>query len=256
MKYPVGAIARYSLLEAVRSHIFLLVVPGVIILFGISQFVGELAVTESRGIQAAITAYIIRVLAVIITCLFIVLSCLREFNEKTVDIIFALPVPRYVYYLGKLFGFLGLVFIVAVLFSLPLFLYADMMPVAYWSISLVCELFIMTSLSLLFLLTLGNATVTLSLVFAFYVLSRTINTIQLIAASPVIEATSFSQHLISGIIDVIAFLLPDFSRFAQTEWLMTGSVDINEIIFVFLQTTVYVVLLSAAALFDLYRKEF
>jgi Cu-processing system permease protein len=256
MKYPVGAIARYSLLEAVRSHIFLLVVPGVIILFGISQFVGELAVTESREIQAAITAYIIRVLAVIISCLFIVLSSLREFNEKTVDIIFALPVPRYVYYLGKLFGFSGLVIIIAILFSLPLFLYTDMLAVVYWSLSLVCELFIMTSLSLLFLLTLGNATVTLSLVIAFYVLSRTIVTIQLIATSPVIEATSLSQHLINSIIDVIAFLLPDLSRFAQTEWLMTGSVDLNEISFVFLQTTIYVVLLSAAALFDLYRKEF
>lgn len=256
MKYPVGAIARYSLLEAIRSHIFLLVVPGVIILFGISQFVGELAVTESREIQAAITAYLIRVVAVIIICLFIVLSCLREFNEKTVEIIFALPAPRYVYYLGKLFGFSGLVVIVAILFSLPLFLYADFMAVVYWSLSLACELFIMTSLSLLFLLTLGNATVTLSLIFAFYVLSRTINTIQLIATSPVVEATTFSQHLINGIIDVIAFLLPDLSRFAQTSWLMTASVDINEISFVFLQTAVYVVLLSAAALFDLYRKEF
>ncbi len=255
MKYPVLVIARYSFLEAVRSRVFLAVLPGVIILFGLSQFIGELSVTESTEIQGAVTAYLVRIVSVFIICLFVVTSTLREFNEKAVDIIFALPIPRYVYYLGKLSGFIMLAIVISILFSLPLFLYADTISVLLWMLSLVCELMIMTSLCLLFLLTLANATVALCFVFAFYVLARTISTIQLIAISPVIEATTLSQQFITGIIDVIAYLLPDFARFTQTGWLVYGTISPENMFYVIFQALVYVLLLSAAAMFDLYRKE-
>ena len=54
--------------------------------------------------------------------------------------------------------------------------------------------------------------------------------------------------------DAIAFLLPELHRFTSAEWLVYGGAGLAELAPVAGQTLVYLVLLVAAALFDLHRK--
>ena len=58
------------------------------------------------------------------------------------------------------------------------------------------------------------------------------------------------KYLVEG----ISVLLPDFSIFTRSEWLIYGHVDSGLLIPVIDQTLIYVFLLSCASLFDLYRK--
>lgn len=256
MKYPVITIARYTFLEAVKNRLFILVLIGIICVFGLGQFAGELAVTESREIQGALTGFLLRLAAVFVVGLFVITSMIREFNDKTVDMIIALDLPRHVYFSGKLAGFFALALVLSLLLSLPLLVYADFVQTALWTFSLMCELFIVIALCLLFLFTLGNITTAVSAAAAFYLLARSIGAMQLISRSPILESEAFSQRFMSELVDWIAWLLPQLDRFTQTEWLVYGTGTGGDLIFVGMQTLIYVVLLSAAGLFDLYRKNF
>ena len=92
-------------------------------------------------------------------------------------------------------------------------------------------------------------------VISFYFISRSMHTIQLISNSPILESDSFSQEFINYFIDAIAFVLPELHIFTQSSWLAYG-VNISDIVPVLVQTIIYLLLLIAAGLFDLYRKNF
>lgn len=256
MNYPAITIARYTFIEAVKNRLFLLMLIGLICIFGLSQFTGELAITETPQIQGAITGLVLRLFAVFIVSLFVITSMVREFNDKTLEFIISLPIPRYVYFSGKLLGFFSLSVIVAIIVSLPLLLYADFLQLLLWCISLICELFIVTTLCLFCLFTLGQITIAFTVVVAFYLLSRSMSTLLLLSQSPILEATTVSQEFIILLVNAIAYVLPELDSFTQTEWLVYNTGSMDSLAIVAGQTLIYVLLLSCAALVDLYRKEF
>ena len=256
MKYSVFTIAKYTCIEAIRNRLFPLLVFGILIIFGLGEFVGEIAITETQQIQAGILAFVLRFTAVLIISLIVIGSLVREFNDNTVSMIISLPVPRHVYYFGKFTGFSLLALIIAVLMSLPLWIYASADQSGLWTLSLMCELLIVISVSMLFILTLENIPVAFTAVTAFYLLARSINTILLIGQSPILETTAISQKIMNAIIIIIAYILPDLDVFTQTDWLVYAHGTIQNLYIVGLQTIIYLAFLSAAALFDLYRKNF
>ena len=231
-------------------------IAGLVCIFGITLFLGELAITETREVQVSIMGYTGRLFAVFIASLFVITTLIREFNDKTIEFIMALPVPRHTYFFGKFFGFMFLSVFVAIIVSFPIIFYTDLSQALIWCTSLVCELLIIITLCLLCLFTLGHVTTAFFTVMAFYILARSIGTIQLISQSPILETTSLSQQFMNHLLDIVAFVIPDFAMFTQTEWLVYHTGNINGLIMVALQTLIYIFLLSSAALFDLYRKEF
>jgi len=256
MNHPVFTIARYTFIEAIKNRLFVLMVIGLICIFGLTQFIGELAITETQQVQGSLIGLTMRLYAVFIVSLFIITSMIREFNDKTLEVIIALPIPRYFYFSGKLLGFSFLSVIAAFILSLPLLFYSEFPQVLLWNVSLICELFIINVLCLFCLFTLGHITTAFSAVIAFYILSRCITTIQLISSSPILEATTPSQEFINLLIKMIAFVLPELDYFTQTQWLVYNTGSLNDFLIVAAQTIIYTILLSSAALFDLYRKNF
>lgn len=256
MKYSVITIAKYTCVEAIRNRLFLLLLAGILIIFGLGEFVGEIAITETQQIQVSILAFVLRFTAVLIISLFVIGSLVREINDNAVNMIISLPVPRHVYYFGKFTGFASLALIISVLVSLPLWIYSSTDQVGLWTVSLICESLILISVSMLFILTLENIPVAFTAVTAFYLLARSINTILLIGQSPILESTALSQKFMNILVIFIAYILPDLDEFTQTGWLVYANGTIHDLYIVFLQTLIYLAFLSAAALFDLYRKNF
>ena len=109
---------------------------------------------------------------------------------------------------------------------------------------------------MLFILTLENIPLAFTAVTAFYLLARSINAILLIGQSPILESTALSHKFINGLVMAISFILPDLDKFTQTGWLIYSRGTIQDFWFVAIQTLIYLALLSTAALFDLYRKNF
>lgn len=78
--------------------------------------------------------------------------------------------------------------------------------------------------------------------------------IQLLSTSPILESNDLSQRFMNGLVDALAWLLPDLDGFTRSDWLIYGRPD-DALSFVLIQTLITLTILIAAGLFDLYRKE-
>jgi len=246
-------IALYTLLEALRNRLMWLVVAVALIGVGLSGFLQEIALTESRQIQLAMLAAFLRFSAVFLLATFVVTSMVREFNDKGLELVLALELPRAGYLFGKLAGFAALALVPALLFGLLTLLLAPPEQAAWWTLSLVCELWIVAAFSLLCVLTFNQVMAALSASMAFYLLARSVTAFQLIGHGPMTDQ-SISQQIINFVINAIGVLLPHFDEFTRTDWLVYHSGDLTALLPVLAQTGIYLALLAGAALFDLYRK--
>ena len=251
-----GAIALFTFLEALRNRLLWLVLVFVLTGVGLAEFLGAVAITETRQFQSGFMGALLRAAAVFILSLFVITSVVREFNDKGVELVLSLPVPRSSYLLGKLAGFSGLAVLVAVLCGFFLLIYAPPLQVMIWTLSLCMELFIVTALSLLCLFTFSQVTAALSAVMAFYLLSRSMTAIQLMGHFPVVSMDSLAQSVVVAFLDALAFVLPELDGFTLSAWLIYHTATWSVLLPILGQTAIYVSLLSAAAMFDLYRKNF
>jgi ABC-type transport system involved in multi-copper enzyme maturation permease subunit len=253
---PVTAIARYTALEALRTRFVWLALFMISAGFGLGAFSGELAITESTQTQTAIAASVLRMVSVLLVILFVTTSVYRDFSDKSVELMLSLPLPRSGYYLGKLAGYS----LVALLVALPLMVlisfFASPSAVLSWGLSLMLELLLVCAVSLMFAFSFNQVTASIAATLLFYLLSRSITAIQLMAHAPLVDEQSTAQQLITALIDGIAYLLPNLEQFTRTDWLLYAS-DTSAALFPLLtQTVIYLLLLSCIALFDLYRKNF
>lgn len=246
-------IAAYTLLEAVRNRLGWLLAIVALAAVGLSGFLNELALTESRALQAAVLAALLRLAAVFLVATFVVTSMVREANDKGLELLLALPLPRSTYLLGKLLGFGALAVLPAALFGALTLFFAPAAASALWAASLLCELWIVAAFSLLCVLTFTQVLAALAAAFAFYLLARSVSALQLLGHAQD-GAQSLAQSFIGGGVEAVAALLPHLDSFTRTEWLVyqTGSAAVLAALAA--QTAIYVALMTAAALFDLYRK--
>ena len=252
----VFTISRFTIIESLRNRLLLLSFLVIGISFGLVEFIGDLAITEHRVTQVAILAAFLRMSAVVIITLFVVSSTVRELNDKTLEMILAMPIHRGSYYLGKLVGYLYLAVLVAVIFSVLLLFYADPEQIFIWMVSLFLELILVIALSLVMLFTFNQVPSALAGVFLIYGASRIVTSIFLMSKYPIIAHTSIAQKFMDGFIELLTWLLPDLHRFTQTEWLTYNTAGLATLLPLFGQTGVYLVFLSFIALFDFYRKNF
>jgi Cu-processing system permease protein len=250
----VGSLARTTLLEAVRNRLVWLTVVVVVIAFGLAQFINQVAIAETREIQTALVAAPLRVAAVFIVAVFVITSMVRESSDKVTELLLSLPAPRSTYFFGKFAGYALVAVILALLCALPLLLLAQLPGLALWTASLVCELLIVTAMSLFCILTLSQVVPALAAVAGFYLLSRSMAAMQVIAAAPLHEPT-LGDRVVKAVVEGIAFLLPAIDGMTQTNWLL-GAAASDVSVTVFGQTAIYLVLICSAALFDLYRRNY
>jgi hypothetical protein len=231
-----------------------LTIVVVIVALGLGQFLSQVAIAETREIQAALIAAPLRVAAVFIVAVFIITSMVRESGDKVTELLLSLPVPRSTYFFGKFAGYASVAVIVALLCALPLSLFAEFPGLALWTASLVCELLIVTAMSLFCVLTLSQVVPALAAVAGFYLLSRSMAAMQIIAAAPLHEP-AFGDRVVKAVVESIAFLLPGLDSMTQTAWLTATAIP-DFPLAVFGQTSIYLVLICSGALFDLYRRDF
>jgi hypothetical protein len=249
-------IAKFTIIESMRNRLLWLSLLIIAISFGLVEFIGELAITEHRITQVALLAAFLRLSAIVIVTMFVVSSTLRELQDKTLEMILSMPIPRSWYYLGKLGGFVQISIFITIIFSAMLLLYASADQILIWGISLFFELVLVIALGLVMLFSFKQIPAALAGVFIFYAASRSVTSIYLMAKHPIIAHSTLSQKFMEGFIEFMTWFLPDLHRFTQTEWLAHGTGSFGLLLPVMVQSVIYLALLSAIALFDLYRKNF
>ena len=252
----VGAIARYTVLEAWRNRLIVLVVLAVALLTLLSLFARELAVTESGRLQTAILASTLRVASVFLVALYILNGLTREFNDKVLELMLSLDLPRPAYLMGKFLGYAIVALAVAAVVTVPVLVLAPIHPALAWGCSLALELLIIAALCVFCITTFAQLLPAAAFVTAFYLLARSISAIQLMSTSTLLGVNGYGQKASAMLADALAVALPRLDAFTQTAWLANDAGAQPAFLNILLQTVIYVGLLLAAAMFDLYRKNF
>ncbi len=240
--------------EALRTRFFAVILVLLLIGFGLTLFLEQVTLIETVAYQSSLLAAFLRLSAVYVVSLFVIASMVHEFHDHSIYLWLSLPMQRSHYFLGKFSGFAIVACITAILFGAALLGEVPYQQVGLWTLSLFCELLIITALSLLCVLTFPQTVQAFSVVLGFYILARSISTMQLMAQGPLSASQSWIDQIINILIKLLAMLLPNLERFSQSEWLVYHTGYLDNLLEIVVQTIIYVMLLIAMSLFDLYRK--
>lgn len=246
-------LARLALLEARRSGLVWLAAATLVVALGIGAFLSQLAITETRELQAAVVAALLRLSAVFLIAAQVIASVRREIDDRRLELALALPIARSTQYLGRLAGFALCGLVLACFFAAPLLLWASPGTVAAWAVSLALELALVAAAALFFAMSLASPVSALFACAGLYVLGRAMTAMQAIAAGPLAE-DSLVQRLARHAIDGVALLLPALDRVTRTEWLLYGMPDWRTYAGALATLAVYAALLGAAGVFDFQRR--
>jgi ABC-type transport system involved in multi-copper enzyme maturation permease subunit len=255
MHRQILTIARFTMLEALRTRLPWLVGSMLGFIWAGSLFVQQIAITESARMQWSFFASGARLASVFMLTLYITSSMVREFNEKGLELVLALDLPRSSYLLGKLAGFIAIAAALAVIAAAPLTLSTPAQVSAVWATSLFFELVIVCAASLFCIVTFSQVMPAVIIVAAFYTLARTITAMRLMADTDLLGSLGGARPAVDFGVEALAYLLPALDRFAMTEWVAARAVDADVLGPIALSSAIYVGLLLGASLFDFYRRE-
>ncbi|MBM3342242.1 MAG: ABC transporter permease [Betaproteobacteria bacterium] len=252
----IRTLAYYTLLEARRTRLPWLLGVALAVLVALAFFAAELAVIESTRLWLSVYAAGARWIAVFIVCAHVLGSITREFNDKGIDALLALDLPRPHFILGKLAGFLAIGTLVALAACVPLVLATAPAALLQWGLALTLELAVMAAFSLFCVMAFAQFIPAAALVLAFYVLARTLSAIQLISAHPVSGGDTLSHMAGRYLVDALALVMPALDRWPQTAWLIDAPASWLSLAMLSMQAALYVALLAGAAMVDFQRRNF
>ena len=250
---PAAILARLVLLEARRSLLPWLAGAAVAGALVLAAFLSGVALTEGRELRLAVVAALLRACAVFLVATQVATSVQREIDDRGLEQMLSLPLPRAVHYLGRLAGFAACGAVLAVAFAAPLALWAAPAALACWAVSLALECMLVAAAALFFSMGLAQAVGAISATLALYLLGRSVAAIQAIAGGP-LAGDSLAGQLGVHVVDALAFVLPRLDLVTRTEWLLYGAPASAEYLRALAGLAVYTALVGAAGLFDFYRR--
>ena len=248
---PVVGIARFVLLEGLRSGLPWLALACIGASVCLAAFLGEVALTETSELQAAASAALLRASAAFLIAAHVIASTAREANDRVLELALTLPISRSTYYTGRLVGFAGCALFLATAFAMPQLLWSAPQALVAWWASLAVELALVSALALFFSMAL-TLVPAIAAATGLYVLGRSISTIQAIAAGPLAETP---DGALRGIVDSFALLVPRLDAVTRTEWLVYGLPGLANLLAPVAGLAIYFALLAAAGLFDFSRRD-
>jgi ABC-type transport system involved in multi-copper enzyme maturation permease subunit len=248
-------IARFTLLEALRTRLLLLAAVALVLALAGSMFVQQIAITETGRVQASFFAAFGRATSIFLLCLYVISSMVREFNDKGLELLLSLDLPRSSYLAGKAAGFVAVAAVLACGTGAALAIFAPPDVVLVWSASLFLELAIMTGASLFCIVTFHQIVPAALFVTSFYLLARSANAMRLMAESSLLGTMEGTRPALALVADAIGYMLPTLDRYTVTTWITEAAVDADVLAALAMQSAIYTTLLLAAAMFDLYRRE-
>ena len=250
---PAAILARLVLLEARRGGLPWLAAGAIALGLALAAFLSQVALTESRALQVAVVAALLRACAVFLIAAQVASSVLREINDKGLELMLSLPLPRSAHYLGRLAGFAVLGAALAGVFAAPLLVWAPAGAVALWGLSLAFETALIAAAALFFAMTLAQLVPAIAATAGLYLLARSIAAIQAIASGPLAEP-SLPSELARTAVGGVALLLPPLDAVTRTDWLLYGAPAPAAYGSALAGVAIYAAVLIAAGLFDFYRR--
>lgn len=252
-------IARFTVVEAWRARLFVWAAVSALLATCASLFVVELAVTDVERMKAGLMGGPLRLAAVFTVAALVASSMVRELNDKVAELVLSMAVPRHEFFLGKLLGYCACGAAMAVIFALPVAPWDALESSTawegwlVWTASLALELCLVAGVALLTVMTFGHVALALGATFAFYVMARLLADLQLIARTGM-ASDSLASKVSDGVLAALGLALPRLDIFTRTHWLAEGAGPalLGPLAG---QVALYLALLAAVGMWDLYRRE-
>lgn len=225
---------------------------------GFAWLFGLAAALEQREMAAAVAGGTLRPLVVFGLVLYVVFRIRRGVEGGELEWTLTRPLPRHTYVLAHLSAVAGLGLGFVVIAALAVLVTADppLIGLAWWTASLFLESILMAAVALFFALALPSAAGGVLATLGFYVLTRFLGVLLGIAAA---EPTSLLSLAAGRAMQVVALALPRLDLFGPSVWLVHGPTGADAeagLGLLAAQSLIYTVLVTAAAVIDLNRREF
>ena len=250
---PAATLARTVLLEARRGGLPWLALATLGAGLGAAAFLSQVALTETAALQLAVLAALLRAGAVSLIAAQVTAATLREIQDKGLELMLSLPLSRTTHYLGRLAGYAACGVALALLFSAALLFWVPPLPAMLWGVSLALEIALVAAAALFFAMALPNLVAAIAATAGLYLLARAMPAIQAIAGAP-LDAETWAGWLARHAFDAIAFVLPRVDAATRTEWLVYEVPAPGAYAAALAGLALYLVVLTAAGLFDFHRR--
>lgn len=251
------SLVKYVLLTAFRDRVYLGLFICLIISFALSIFLGSTELLETDKATVAYIAGSSRIILIIGAILFVCLTVNRTFENREVEFIISKSVSREKFILAYLLGFLLTIFISALplVLAIILFTKSNFVGVAIWLLSLLCELLIIISFSLVFSLILRGYFSSIAASLTFYIISRMMGVFTMAIEMPK-NLSAVKGDFIASLLKWISVFFPRLDLFGQSEWLIYGITNYYNLKIIFIQSLIYIPLLVFMAFHDFKKKQF
>jgi len=254
-------IIKYILLTALRDWLYiglLIILAGTL---GISVLLGYSALSEESQMQTIYFAASSRVVIVCGILLFICFNIKRAFENKEIHFILSKPISRYSFVMAYWLGFN----MVAMILIAPLFLVlmmhsaVQMVGLAYWTLSLVLEILLISTFAIVASLILRSAVSSVLAAFSFYLLSRLMGFFVYAIKIPddpldiqIGSLTGFMELVLKA----LSVIFPRLDIFTKSEWLIYNVTNFGDFSLIISQSLIYIPFMLLVAFFDFKRKQF
>ncbi|MDE3011882.1 MAG: ABC transporter permease [Pseudomonadota bacterium] len=248
------AIARYTLLEYLRGR---LVAGGVAVMLAalaLEQLLDGVAITEAHATQATLGGALVRPAMALLLASAIIVSHVREAGDRTRDWMLACALPRPCWLAGRLLGHAAAALLLVPLLLLSVLAAGGLDAAVRWSSGCALELLLCACMASFLSLTLRQAPLALLAFAAWYLLARSLASLQLIAAAPLLADGGTWIAFVRHALDALGVLMPRLDLFAPAGWL-EGSGSWADLFQPLLQTAAYVTVLVTASVVDLQRSQ-
>lgn len=220
----------------------------------LGTFAESLMLADGRETRIALVAPLLRLLAVVLTTLFVQSSVIRERESRELDMLLSLAMSRATYYLGRTAGYVLVAAMIAVVLSAPFWFWCPPAAAAVWLLTLLLEISIVAGVSQVLASSFRSLPVGVLLTMATYLFMRSLDVLRLIAASPMTDPGQPGNRLMGGFFELLARLLPPLARYAQTNWLLEAGPSLTDVFRLVGETAVFLALVTVAGCIDLSRK--
>ena len=253
--YP---ILKYILLTAVRDKLYMGLFIILLAAFGISSAMGDASLVEKAQATIVYIAGSSRIIFMVGMVLFVCFYVRKSFENREVEFILSKSISRHKFILACLLGFI----LVALLIIVPLtvllfFSKTNLVGLIYWSLSLLFEVLIVITFSLLAALILKSAVSAVLASLGFYILSRMMGFFVLTISIPKSGADfSSTNQVLHIVLKAMSVIFPRLDLYSKSDWLVYGVSNFTDIYIIIGQFVVYTPLMIFMAFYDFNRKQF
>jgi ABC-type transport system involved in multi-copper enzyme maturation permease subunit len=251
-------ILKYILLTAIRDKLYAGLFIILLAAFGVSSAMGDASLVEKAQATIIYIAGSSRIIFMVGMILFVCFYVRKSFENREVEFILSKSISRHKFILTYLIGFtLVASFIIAPLTLLLFFLKANTSGLFYWSLSLLFEVLMIITFSLLTALILKSAVSAVLASLGFYILSRMMGFFVLTISIPE-SSTNFSSasQFLHITLKAISVIFPRLDLYSKSDWLIYGVSNFNDIYLIAGQFIVYIPLMIFMAFYDFNKKQF